>query len=180
MYLWLSFILLTLLASAAETAEWWEIASLRQLLSSEVKPVGYWAGPIAKKPEAAFLAGSEAAGNIHSVVRIGADVSVRFDGKVRVEGAQSLPVSSLDLEGAQVGEWLVLFHTEPGLARSVLSFETRGGGDRVRVILGGLAPGMWEIWRNGWVVDTGVPVRAREGVLYFEERPGSYFLRRLS
>lgn len=108
---------------------------------------------------------------------------MRFDGKVHVEGAKpAARLDSLDVAGVLVGEDAVLFHSEPGLLRSAFSFDTGAGvkASTLRFTITGVAPGIWEIWRNGWVVDIGVRVREREAVLHFSERPGSYFIRRLN
>jgi len=142
--------------------------------------LGHWSGPDREKPAASFLAVTPDRKVVLSAVSLGSEVLVRWDGaKVTVDGkAPALAVSSLDLEGALVasGGWVVLFHTEPVLARSVLSFEVKGTFDSLRFVVTGLAAGDWEVWRNGWSAGP-VEVKAREGVLYFEGRPGSYFLR---
>lgn len=142
-------------------------------------PAGYWAGPDAKAPLAAFLAASVPGKGVQSVVSIGRKTIVRFDGKVDAGGLSLQPVSSLDLEGAIVNDWVLLFHTEARMARSALSFDTGSGSDLQRFLVTGLAPGTWEIWRDGWLVDIGLPVEPREAVLYFEGKRGSYFVRRL-
>lgn len=93
-------------------------------------------------------------------------------------GPEASPLSGFELAGARMGEWVVLFHTESRTARSPLSFEALGG-ERVRVLLTGLAPGAWELWRNGWLEDPDGVVRPQAAALYFEARPGDFFLRRL-
>jgi hypothetical protein len=154
--------------------DWSTVAALRRIFPVNAKPVGYWRGS-----DAAFLAVSVPGKAVQSVVRVdGGKVEIRFDGQVRTD-AKSTRISSLDLDGVRAGDAVVLFHTEAGLARSAISFDTGTGGGRLRYIVTGVAPGMWEVWRDGWVVDIGVPVRRGEGVLYFEDRPGSYFIRRL-
>jgi hypothetical protein len=154
------------------------LAALRGLFGPTAKPLAYW-----RNSAAAFLAVSlPGAGQVRSVVRLNSPetIDVRFDGTVRTE-AVSLPVTSLDLEGVRLEDTVVMFHTERNLARSALSFDTGAVTvQTLRFILTGVAPGVWEIWRNGWVVDIGIPVRAGEAVLYFEGRPGSYFIRRLN
>lgn len=90
-------------------------------------------------------------------------------------------IDGVDLEGGTAGRWAVLFHTEPTLARSAVSFDTSGRGAEVtRYLVTGLAPGDWQVWRNGWLEDLDGFVRPGECVLYFERAPGSFFLRRLS
>jgi hypothetical protein len=178
--LYLSAILTGLIAVAGLFAappdeEWSTLASLRRVFPPEAKPVGHW-----RNSGAAFLAVSRFGKAVQSVVRLDrGEVEIRFDGHVRTE-TPSTPVTSLDLEGVSVADAVVLFYREPGMVRSAISFDTGQGTGKRRYILTGLAPGMWEVWRNGWVVDPGVRVRAGEGVLYFEERPGSYFIRRLN
>lgn len=169
------FIAALALTGAPPDDAWNTVASLRRVLAPEGRPVGHW-----RNSGAAFLAVSVPGGGVQSVVRLnGGKTDIRFDGQVRTDAA-SVPVTSLDLAGVIVGDAVVLFHTESGMARSALSFDTGKGGDKKRYVVTGVAPGLWEVWRNGWVVDIGVPVRAGEGVLYFEERPGSYFVRRLN
>jgi hypothetical protein len=165
---------------AAAAEEWWTLAGLRSKLPSGSRIVGYWYGPDPKHPAAACAAASVNERTIHAVVRLAEGTEVLYDGSVRVTGSKWERVSSLDLEGAETGEWAVLFHTEPRMARSAVSFETRQNTERVRAIVAGLAPGMWEVWRDGWVIEPEIPVRGPEGVLYFEARPGSYFIRRLN
>lgn len=154
---------------------WYSVASLRRALPSDGRLVGHW-----RRGDAAFAAVSTAKG-IASVVRIDEGrTEVRHSGETVETDAQATRIRSLDLTGVRIGDTVVLFHMEDRMARSAVSFDTGGGSGRVRFIVTGLAPGMWEIWRNGWLVEPEAPVRAPEGVLYFEERPGSYFLRRLS
>ena len=89
------------------------------------------------------------------------------------------PIASIDVAGARIGSWVVMFHNEPSSAASAVGFYVETAAAR-RYLVTGLAPGNWQIWRNGWLVDPGIFVRPRQGVLYFEGRSGSYFLRRLS
>jgi hypothetical protein len=165
---------LALLVAAAAASPWWSVQSLREALPAGSTPVAYWRGT-----DAAFLAAAVPGKSVQSVVRIEAGaVEFRFDGAVR--GGGEKPIESLDLAGVRHGKYVVLFHTEQGLARSALSFDTAEGNGEFRFIVTGMAPGMWEIWRNGWVVDIGVPVRKGESVLSFQGRAGSYFIRRLN
>lgn len=144
--------------------------------------VAHWAGPDSSQPEAAFLALHAPQTGVRSIVALKSGARVRFEGKVRVENsARPDLLTSLDIDGVLIDGWAVLFHSESGLLRSAFSFDTgKRAEGKIRVLVTGVAPGVWEVWRNGWVVDTGVVVRAPEAVLYFEERPGSYFIRRLN
>ena len=154
--------------------EWQSVEAMRSALPEGARVAAHW-----RSADAAFIAGAASKSRIVSAVRLAAGrVEVRFDGE-RVHGPGQR-IDTLDWAGVQTDGHVVLFHTEPSLARSVFSFETApGAGARLRFVLTGAAPGIWEVWRNGWVVDPGVPVRAGEAVLFFEERPGSYFIRRL-
>ncbi len=87
-------------------------------------------------------------------------------------------ISSIDFAGVRLASWVVLFHTESASARSAVSFEVKGDGP-LKFLVTGLAPGAWDIWRNGWLEDTSAFVSPQAGALYFEGRPGSYFLRRM-
>ncbi|HYO83252.1 MAG TPA: hypothetical protein VES20_17740 [Bryobacteraceae bacterium] len=169
MYLRAAYVVLVL--NAAEP--WNTRLSLHSALPAEGKPVAYWRGQ-----DAAFLAVHVPGKGVQSVVRTNQGrVEFRFDGE-RVHGPGE-DIDSLDLSGRRTGDHVVLFHTEPALARSVLSFDAGSAADSLNFVITGLAPGVWEVWRNGWVVDQGVTVRAGEAVLFFQERSGSYFIRRL-
>jgi Heparinase II C-terminal domain len=87
-------------------------------------------------------------------------------------------IESLDVLGLAVRAWVVLFGTESRSNRSALSFDVSGDGPR-QCLVTGLAPGEWDLWRNGWL-EAAHTVRPREGAVSFETRPGSYFLRRFS
>lgn len=144
---------------------------MRALMPADATLLGHWS----RASEAAFIAATPDRKQVLSAVKFASGATIRWDGqKVTGDGK---PISSLDLEGLIAGPWVVLFHTEPVLARSVLSFDS--GKDGSKFMLTGLAAGNWEVWRNGWSIDS-YEVKPREGVLYFEGRPGSYFIRPLS
>lgn len=167
-----------LFASALLFAQepWHAVASLRRSLPEKSTLVGHW-----RNTDSAFAAVSVPDRGIASVVRLDSGrIEIRHEGASVHTDARSSPMVSLDLAGVRIESTVVLFHTEKQMARSALSFDTGTGEGRYRFIVTGLAPGMWEIWRNGWVVEPEVLVRPGEGVLFFEERPGSYFIRRLS
>ncbi|HBY61853.1 MAG TPA: hypothetical protein DEH78_18695 [Solibacterales bacterium] len=87
-------------------------------------------------------------------------------------------LTGFDLAGVRSGVDCALFHTESQLAASALSFDCAGEG-RLRFLLAGLAPGSWDVWRNGWLEHGQVRVPAPACTLRFEGRPGGYFLRKL-
>lgn len=91
--------------------------------------------------------------------------------------AQNIP--GLDFAGVRVGNRVVLFYTERNMARSSASFQIPAddSDDSLRILVAGLAPGAWEIWRNGWLEEAVALVPPRCAVLSFEGRGGSYFLR---
>jgi hypothetical protein len=166
----------------AADRNWWTLAEMRQIdRTPGATVVAHWAGPEPASPAAAFLAMHLPQTGVRSIVALNASERVRFDGKVTVESkSKPAPVSSLDVEGVRLREYVVLFHTEAGLLRSAFSFDTGEASGPVKIVVTGVAPGTWEVWRNGWVVDIGVVVRPKEGVLYFEERPGRFFVRKLN
>jgi len=84
---------------------------------------------------------------------------------------------SVDLEGARIGDWIVLFHNEPDSAREPQFFFVDREG-HVKCLIAGLAPGAWELWHNGFVKEPSLEVSPRAGTLYFEGAAGSYFFRR--
>jgi hypothetical protein len=88
-----------------------------------------------------------------------------------------IDISSLGLAGVVAGGWAVLFHTEPRSAQSGVSFLVEGD-SKLNILVTGLAPGSWEIWRNGWLEEAPGIVTPSAGSMHFEGRAGSYFLRR--
>mgnify|MGYP001137922622 CR=1 FL=1 len=87
-------------------------------------------------------------------------------------------VESLEFVGARVAEWVALFHLDSRSAGGAASFEVKGAGT-LRFVITGLAGGTWEIWHNGFLTDSQGGVEKSSGVLYFEGKPGGYFLRRI-
>lgn len=88
-------------------------------------------------------------------------------------------IGSVDLAGARIGEWVVLFHNEAHSAREPQFFFVDREGP-VRCLVTGLAPGAWELWHNGFVKEPSLEVSPRAGALYFEGTAGNYFFRRYS
>jgi hypothetical protein len=86
--------------------------------------------------------------------------------------------SGVDLAGLRIGADVLLFHNEPRMNRSALSFAVEDGPPELRAFVAGVAPGAWQLWRDGWLEAT-LHVQPREGGLSFETRPGRFFLRRL-
>jgi hypothetical protein len=89
-----------------------------------------------------------------------------------------VPVTSMDLAGARIADRVVLFYTEPSMARSMVYFDVEASG-RLKFLVTGLAPGTWEIWWNGWLENPQGGVEPEAGALYFEGEPGGYFLKRI-
>ena len=107
---------------------------------------------------------------------------ITFDGPAEWRMKDVGPVeriTSPDLDGVRIGDRVVLFHTERGFARSALFFDV-GGEGVLKFLVASLAPGTWEIWWRGYLVDHQGGVERETGALYFEGRPGGYFLRRLN
>jgi hypothetical protein len=81
--------------------------------------VGYSTGPDRAKPEAAFLAVTPDRRTVHSIVRLGTATAFQHEGqRVTANGKDLRRVESLDLVGMTNGNYVVLFHTEPQMARS--------------------------------------------------------------
>jgi len=91
--------------------------------------------------------------------------------------AEVVPMSSLDLQGVRIGQRVVLFHRETGMARSSVYFDLEATG-KLSFLVAGLEPGFWEVWWNGYLEETGGLVKPQAGTLYFPGEAGSYFLRR--
>ena len=85
-------------------------------------------------------------------------------------------IDSEELAGLRLGDLAILFYTETHMARSAVSFDVAGR-PAMRFLIVGLAPGAWEIWRAGMRELEDGAVAPESGVLYFEGKPGSYFLR---
>ncbi|MFN7920005.1 MAG: hypothetical protein U0Q16_07910 [Bryobacteraceae bacterium] len=88
-------------------------------------------------------------------------------------------IDSLDFAGVRWRDWAALFHAEKRAAQGAVSFRVMGSSE-LRFLITGLAPGHWEIWRDGWIEETGWHVEPRKGLLHWRGRPGSFFLRRLA
>ena len=86
-------------------------------------------------------------------------------------------MESDDLAGVRLAGRVVAFHTETRMAQSAVSFEVAGPA-ALKFLITGLAPGPWEIWRAGMLEIDDSLVAPESGVLRFEGKPGSYFLRR--
>jgi hypothetical protein len=166
---------------------WWEIAALRSVLGPEAagsRALGHHFGPDAAAPDFAFLALDAAPGTRSVVVLRAPAAAITFTAPPhskpeppRVTGSvKSTPVESMDLIGTRVADWAVLFNIEPRSTRSAVWFETVGGAE-LKFLLTGLAPGQWDLWRDGWLIEHGVIVRPTSGALYFTGAPGMYFVR---
>ena len=89
------------------------------------------------------------------------------------------PIAEIDLIGARLADWVVLFHNGMTTGRSAVSFAVQGEGT-LHYLLTGLGAGGWEIWRNGFVAHPQAFIPRRSAVLYFEGPAGDYFLRPLN
>src|SRR5262245_59239985 len=76
-------------------------------------------------------------------------------------------IDSDDLAGLRLGEWAILFYTEPRMARSAVSFDVEGPA-KMKFLIAGLAPGAWEIWHAGMRAQDDGAVAPQSGVLHFE------------
>jgi hypothetical protein len=85
-------------------------------------------------------------------------------------------IVSEELAGFRLGEWAILFYTEAHMAQTAVSFDVEGP-PKMKFLIAGLAPGAWEIWRAGMRELEDGTVAPSSGVLFFEGKPGSYFLR---
>ena len=86
--------------------------------------------------------------------------------------------AGVDLGGLRIGGTVVLFHNEPRMNRSALSFSVEDGPDSLTILIAGVAPGTWQVWRNGWLEES-VVARPQAGAVCLAARPGRFFLRRL-
>jgi hypothetical protein len=182
---------------------WWELEAMRAQFGGPARPLGHMAGPDAQAPEFAFLA-VDANGARRSLVlwrerllaacdiapgeaewrgpaaavtvleRRGVEETIR----VHVSAARAQALDSVSLVGVRVEERVILFHAERFSARSPLWFDAEGA-PRMRWLATGLAPGTWEIWRELYLDDPDGIVPARAGALYYEGRPGRYYLKKL-
>jgi hypothetical protein len=144
----------------------------------DYKTLGHAFGPMAGAPEFAFLAAQS--GSRHgSLAAIEPErASILYTPGALPQGGER--ISGVDMEGVITGHWAVLFHTDSTLARSAVSFDSSECKARpTRYLATGLAPGDWQVWRNGWLEDVDGFVKPGECVLYFELAAGSFFLRRL-
>jgi hypothetical protein len=169
------------------TARWWEIALLRNLLGPEAarsRALGHHFGPDTASPDFAFLA-VESGTATRSVVALRGPAAVitftapasgRPEAPQLRGNAKADAVESMDLAGLRVADWAILFNIEPRSTRSAVWFETPGA-SKLKFLLTGLAPGQWDIWCDGWLVDHGVIVRPTAGALYFTGAAGMYFIR---
>jgi hypothetical protein len=87
-------------------------------------------------------------------------------------------IDSEELAGLRLGSLVILFYTETHMSKSAVSFDVAGPAS-MKFLIAGLAPGEWEIWHAGMRALEDGAVARESGVLYFEGKPGSYFLRPL-
>jgi len=84
-------------------------------------------------------------------------------------------IDSSDLAGLRIRDRVILFGTETRMATAV-SFDVEGPPD-LKFLITALAPGGWEIWRAGYLEIPDITVEREAGGMYFESKPGSFFLR---
>lgn len=84
---------------------------------------------------------------------------------------------SLDLEGVRIGQRVILFHADASMARTAVYFNVEARGT-LSILLAGLAPGLWDVWWNGYLEKIDERVRQAAGTLLFEGESGGYYLRR--
>jgi hypothetical protein len=125
------------------------------------------------------FAAFDVAGARRSVVVI-RDAVISYDmRRVQVSGAAyERADGGVDLEGVVAGEWAVFFHNEPFLARAGLSFAAEKPRE-LRLLVTGLAPGVWELWRDGWLDCPEIRVRPQHCAAYVAIAGGRYFLRKV-
>jgi hypothetical protein len=88
-------------------------------------------------------------------------------------------LSNLDLAGVQIGEFAVLTYADARAGRSAVFFDAQPA-PNLKILIAGLAPGGWEIWRNGWLDEPKNLVTPEARALYHEGKPGGFFLRHVS
>jgi hypothetical protein len=141
-----------------------------------LRDIGLLSLDLASGPLSWRLEGTAAPKLVHrSVVPKGAGDRIFFN-LLTYPTATVEPLDSMDLLGAQAGHVVVFFHTEVGMANSSVFFDVAGKG-KLRILLAGLAPGFWEIWRDGFLEDSLGKVQPDRGTLFYEGEAGSYFLR---
>ena len=86
--------------------------------------------------------------------------------------------AGVDLAGLRTGRTVILFHNEPRMNRSAVAFAVEDEVPELTMLVAGLAPGSWQLWRNGWL-EASPAVHPREGAICITSRPGRFFLRHL-
>jgi hypothetical protein len=137
-----------------------------------------FAAPRGERPPLELASGQRHTSLPPRAVRVREDEAALLD-VVQIGGTLPVvPVTLVNLAGAMISDRVVLFYTEPYMARSMVSFDVDAGG-RLKFLVTGLAPGTWEIWWNGWLEDPQGGVEPEAGALYFQGEAGSYFLKRI-
>ena len=77
----------------------------------------------------------------------------------------------------RVADRVVWFQTASERTDRAAAFTVAGDGT-MKYLVTDLAPGTWQVWRDGKIVRPAVRVAESEGTLYFEGPPGAYQLRR--
>jgi len=92
---------------------------------------------------------------------------------------QPLAVEKIEcapMVGVRLADRLVLFNTGGERTAQPVSFTARGPAT-IRFLITDLAPGAWQVWRDGKLEPSNRSVTADAGTLYFEGPPGDYSLR---
>ena len=170
-----------------QSAGWWNLSNLRALLgpdAASARAVGHSFGPDRGDPDYAFLAVDRDGDRQAAVVlnlRASKWALVTHELTARESGAAPRPpqyISSLELEGVRIADRVVLFYVDLHMARSSLFYDLEGGA-KLKQLVAGLAPGTWEIWRDGYLDDPQGFVPPQAGILYFEAPAGGYYLKKL-
>ncbi len=86
-------------------------------------------------------------------------------------------ISAPELTGVQIADRVIWFQKESARLDHGFQFRTTGAG-QLHYLLTDLAPGTWQIWRDGAIVIPATPVSADAGTLFFSGPGGAYEIRR--
>jgi heparin/heparan-sulfate lyase len=92
-------------------------------------------------------------------------------------GLQVQLIQSTEVTGVRIADRIVLFNKTSERSDQPVSFAVEGS-NTFRYLITDLAPGMWQVRRDGQVLFPALPVTEEEGTLYFEGPAGKYTLLR--